>query len=82
VGEIVSNDNLKTDPRFVNPASGDYRLGPGSQAIDAGLDVDVTVDLDGTDRPQDEGFDIGAYEFSGAANSGGDFTVYLPQVVK
>ncbi|MBO9605023.1 MAG: right-handed parallel beta-helix repeat-containing protein [Paenibacillaceae bacterium] len=51
---------------FVDAASGDYRLQSGSPAIDAGRDLSaagVTFDLAGTERPQGEAFDIGAYEY-------------------
>lgn len=45
--------------------STDYKPQAGSTAIDAGLDLTadgVTVDLDGTSRPQGAAFDVGAYE--------------------
>ena len=54
--------NLKADPRFVNPTTGDYHLATGSPAIDAGTNAGVTTDLDGVTRPQGSGHDIGAYE--------------------
>jgi hypothetical protein len=53
----------------VNPLGGDarlddtYRLRPGSDAIDAGVDAGVTVDIDGDPRPYHDGYDIGADEF-------------------
>ena len=52
------------DPRFAGP--GDYHLGAGSPAIDAGDDGDVpgdlTTDLDGSPRFHGSHVDLGAYE--------------------
>jgi len=56
--------NICADPLFVSAASGDYRLQVGSPAIDAGTGADAPRwDKNGTPRPQDVGFDMGAYEF-------------------
>ena len=52
--------NEFADPLFVG--DGDYQLRSGSPAIDAGVTVDLEVDIIGTPRPQGRGFDIGAYE--------------------
>jgi uncharacterized repeat protein (TIGR01451 family) len=54
--------SLTGDPAFVAPSVGDYHLGMGSAAIDAGMDMGVTHDLDRVARPQGDGVDIGAYE--------------------
>jgi hypothetical protein len=55
---------ITANPLFVG--TGDYRLKPGSPAIDAGDDtsvpVDLTTDLDGNPRIQGAHVDIGAYE--------------------
>ncbi len=64
--------NIDTDPLFVDPENGDYRLLPNSPCIDAGTKVEVFTDLDGNPRPIDvvgrghEGetaYDMGCYEF-------------------
>lgn len=48
---------------FVNPSAGDYRLKPGSPAIDRGATLaEVTEDLLGAPRPSGAAYDIGAYE--------------------
>lgn len=91
VGDITSRNNREADPRFVDPANGDFHLRSDSPARDSGLDVGVTVDFDGAARPFGKGFDIGAFEFVATPPDGGDppspdpgkdFTVYLPLVLK
>jgi len=58
------------DPRFVNAAAGDFHLQAGSPAIDAGLtESAVPTDFEGVPRPQGAAYDIGAYEYGGAAIS-------------
>ena len=70
--------NIDSDPFFVDPSNGNYRLGPGSPATDHGTngiiptdvnDVDndgnifePTPDLDFTDRVKNSIVDMGAYE--------------------
>jgi parallel beta-helix repeat protein len=43
--------NVWGDPGFVAPDGGDYHIGPGSAAIDRGVDAGVTDDIDGDSRP-------------------------------
>jgi hypothetical protein len=63
------------NPLFVNPASRDYHIQTGSQAINNGINVGVLDDIDGDTRPQESGFDIGADEFAVKKN-------YLPLIIK
>jgi hypothetical protein len=64
----VSNNCVGANPQFVDMAKKDYHLKAGSPAIDAGIELkEVPVDIEGTPRPQGKGWDIGAYEFKGAA---------------
>ena len=70
---ILGSNPVFGDPRFLNPAGGNYHLGPGSAAIDAGVDAGVTADIDGDPRPIGAGYDIGADEAR---------FVYLPLVLR
>jgi len=56
---------------FVNPfgGTGDYHSIVTSPAIDAGSGLNApNIDKDGIARPQGNGFDIGAYEFTSSAS--------------
>ncbi|WP_428665800.1 BspA family leucine-rich repeat surface protein [Runella sp.] len=66
-GVTADNGLFNTDPIFVNAATGDLRLQPGSPAINAGNNTfipnGVTTDLDGNFRIFNNGtVDLGAYE--------------------
>ncbi len=68
-GETRGDDYVEGDPLFVNPATANFHLQPGSPAIDAGSDLDAPADdFAGTARPQDGDddsvalYDIGAFE--------------------
>jgi hypothetical protein len=54
--------SITGDPRLVAPAQGDYRLGPGSPCLNAGMDVGLERDFAGTPVPQGGAPDIGALE--------------------
>src|SRR3972149_666961 len=51
------------DPRFRAIEADDFHLWEGSRACGAGVPpADLAADLEGTPRPQGEGYDVGAYE--------------------
>ena len=66
VNYALSSTSLTADPRWGDPAAGDFRLADRSPAIDAGTAAAVSLgfdrDRDGTTVPQGAGVDIGAYE--------------------
>jgi uncharacterized repeat protein (TIGR01451 family) len=55
--------NYSSDPDFVAPSGGDYHIGNLSAALDTGMGVGVSADMDGEQRPRGSGYDIGADEF-------------------
>jgi len=69
---ITGSVNIWGDPVFVAPHAGDYHIGPGSAAIDVGVNAGVTVDIDGEPRPVGAGYDVGADELHAAPTA--DFT--------
>jgi len=71
---ISGTNPLSGDPRFVDPAGGDYHLGAGSAALDGGVDAGVTTDIDGDPRPIGPAPDVGADERW--------MYVYLPLVLR
>ncbi len=64
---ITGTHDYWGDPVFVEPAQGDYHIGLASAAIDRGVDVGVSIDIDGDPRPAAFGFDLGADERPGTA---------------
>jgi hypothetical protein len=54
---------VNANPLFVSTVTPDFHLQSTSPAINAGVDVGLTLDYDGIAVPKGSGFDIGAYEF-------------------
>jgi uncharacterized repeat protein (TIGR01451 family) len=65
-GTIITGtpaNNHWGEPAFVDPENGDYHIGAGSAARDAGIDAGLGEDADGDPRPMGHGYDLGADEF-------------------
>ena len=70
------NHNISEDPRFVNPAAGDYHLAASSPAIDAGFTNQPGLpanDIDGEERVMGFEVDMGADEYR-------QYSVFLPAI--
>ncbi|MCO5251939.1 MAG: hypothetical protein M9949_11050 [Candidatus Kapabacteria bacterium] len=77
-------NSITSNPKFVNPASGDFRIASNSPVIDAGDDsynseaFDIRGNgfprkLDGTDYTQVGTIDMGAYEYNSDTDPDGTF---------
>jgi hypothetical protein len=60
-GNLTINHSMDTTV-FADPANDDWSLDPNSPAVDAGLDLGYDYDIEGTDVPQGDDPDIGAFE--------------------
>ncbi|MHA2282675.1 MAG: right-handed parallel beta-helix repeat-containing protein [Promethearchaeota archaeon] len=56
--------NIQDNPIFKEVITSNFQLQSISPCIDAGLDVGLSQDYDGTSIPQGAGVDVGAYEFN------------------
>ena len=63
----TSSNNATGNPLFIDPSSGNYRIQPGSSALDSGINAGVFSDIEGAVRPLGADFDRGAYEFPNQA---------------
>jgi hypothetical protein len=61
-GYAGSNGNISQDPLFIGGGSYKLSTAPVSPCINTGTDAGVSNDIEGTARPQDSGYDMGAYE--------------------
>lgn len=61
--EFGSDNLINQDPLFINPIDYDYHLDSLSPGIDAGINLEVALDLDGQSR--DSIPDLGVYERKG-----------------
>jgi hypothetical protein len=68
--------NVFGDPRFADPSAWDYHLTARSAAIDKGVYAGAITDIDGDERPQAAGYDMGADEYIAP------YTTYLPLVLR
>jgi len=72
----IGKVNVWGAPAFLDPAGGNYHIGPTSAARDAGVAAGIHTDIDGDPRPFGAGYDIGADEALTP------FWIYLPLVFR
>ena len=72
IGQVDHNFTIpfsRYDSYFVNIDEFDLRLKADARAIDRGSELDApAIDILGTPRPQGDGYDIGAYEYTEASD--------------
>jgi hypothetical protein len=72
LNSMEGNSFIAVNPQFTNPSGSfsqptDFKIAAGSPAIDAGANVGLTADFEGTAVPQGSAPDIGAFEYKAAA---------------
>jgi hypothetical protein len=65
IGTITHTADFSGNPDFAAAPSGNFHLGPSSAAIDKGINAGMSIDIDGDPRPYQNGYDLGADEFTG-----------------
>ena len=64
-GQYATDHVINQNPGFKDAAGGDYHLTENSPCIDTGTSAGApTADIEGTLRPQGNGYDMGAYEYA------------------
>jgi len=64
------SNGMYSDPRLLNPGSGDLHITRNSPAIDQGtIMASLTKDIDGDSRPLGSGIDMGADEYQGSVSN-------------
>lgn len=64
------DDSINASPEFVDEDNYNFSLQEGSPAIDAGSSLNApSIDFDGISRPRGDGFDIGAFEYTGSSTT-------------
>lgn len=82
-GFAGSNGNISANPNFVDAENGDFHLSLGSPCIDTGTSENTPVyDIEGDSRPQGDGFDMGADEWTAANFTANPITGIAPLTVK
>ena len=76
---VTGTRNVWGDPAFVAAWAGDYHIGPGSAALNAGIDVGVKEDIDGQARPDWCFPDAGADELLVGGNC---YRAHLPLAMR
>jgi hypothetical protein len=70
-GPSQTTANINADPQLVSVGS-NFQPTPSSPAVDAGTTiVTLTIDMNGNNKPNGNGYDVGAYEYGSGSSSGG-----------
>ncbi len=69
IGITLESSEKICDPMFVDLSKNDFRLKPGSPAIDAGLNLNYRFDFIGNSVPFGNAPDIGAFEYIGTSDT-------------